>query len=309
MIVLEQRTWWRQLWVWHGTALERIWARLVLVTVASTLLTLMQTEWGVSVVVLTPLPFTLVSVAIGIFLGFRNSASYDRFWEGRKLWGELVNAARTWARQVHVLVDAEAGGAPTARQRELVLGAVAFTHLLRAHLRDEADAADAGACLPSEVAPTLLGARHRPNAALRWLGEHLRVARLDRGVDPLHVPMLEATLGVFTNVMGACERIKSTPLPASYSVLIHRIVAVYVFSLPLGLVDVTGSLTPAVVLFIAYAFLGLDAIGDELENPFGFDANDLPLSAISRNIEIDLRSALGEEQLPSPILPVRRVLR
>lgn len=308
MIVLEQRTWWRQLAVWHGTALERIWPRLLLVMAVSSLLTITHVLWGVSIAVLTPLPFTLVSVAIGIFLGFRNNASYDRFWEGRKLWGELVNAARTWARQVAVLVDGEAAAVPTARQRELVLGAVAFTHLLRVHLRDEPSTAEASAALPTEEAAEILAATNRPHAALRWLGVRLREARLDRGIDPLHVPTLEATLGVFTNVMGACERIKSTPIPASYSVLIHRIVAIYVFALPLGLVDVTGAFTPAVVLFIAYAFLGLDAIGDELENPFGLDANDLPLTAISRKIDIDLRTAIGERDLPPQLEPVDRVL-
>jgi putative membrane protein len=307
MIIVSQRTWWRQLTVWRGTDLQRIWPRLLLTTAVTGVATFFHLHGDINLSVLTPLPFTLISVAIGIFLGFRNGASYDRFWEGRKLWGELVNTSRTWARQVAVLVDNHEVE-PTERQHEMVRGVIAFVHLLRAHLRDEPTCLEARDILSPPDGEALVAAPHRPLAALHWLGERLRRAIKDRAVDPLHVPLLEGTLMSLTNVMGACERIKNTPLPASYSVLIHRIVAVYVFTLPLGIIETTGAYTPAVVLLIAYAFLGLDAIGEELENPFGLDPNDLPLSSISRNIEIDLRRALGEIDVPPRIVPVSGVL-
>lgn len=309
MIISEQRTWWRQLTVWRGTALQRIWPRLLLVTGVTGVSTFLHIHGDINLSVLTPLPFTLISVAVGIFLGFRNSASYDRFWEGRKLWGELVNNSRSWARQVALLIDAgEPSTTPTPRQKELVYGVIAFVHLLRAHLRDEPTSLEARDLLPESHADRIVEAPHRPLAALRWLGERMNATARERAIDPFHLPVIESTLVAFTNIMGACERIKNTPLPASYSVLIHRIVAVYVFALPLGIVDTTGAFTPAVVLLIAYAFLGLDAIGDELENPFGLDPNDLPLSSISRNIEIDLRHALGETEVPPRIVPVSGVM-
>src|SRR5690606_37389193 len=110
-------------------------------------------------------------------------------------------------------------------------------------------------------------------------------------------------------VQGGCERIKNTPIPWSYTVLMHSIVAVYCFALPFGLVQTTKLLTPIVVALIAYAFLGLDAVGDELEEPFGHDYNDLPLTALSRTIEVNLLQQLGETELPPLLTPdAERVL-
>ncbi len=112
-----------------------------------------------------------------------------------------------------------------------------------------------------------------------------------------------------TGIQGACERIKSTPIPASYTVLIHRIVALYCLGLPFGIVTSVGALTPVVVAIVAYAFYGLDAVGSEIENPFGHDPNDLPLTALSRMIEVNLRQGLGEDELPPLLEPVDGILQ
>ncbi len=131
----------------------------------------------------------------------------------------------------------------------------------------------------------------------------------DKGyVHPMHLPTLEQTLVALTDIHGACERIKSTPIPFSYTTLIHRIVAVYCYTLPFGLVNEVGFLTPVAALVLSYAFFGLDIVGDEIEQPFGYDPNDLPLTSISKMIEINLRQRLGESPLPAPIKPVDEVL-
>jgi len=111
---------------------------------------------------------------------------------------------------------------------------------------------------------------------------------------------LAELLNAFTDIQGGCERIRNTPIPHSYTILMHRIVALYVFALPFGLVNSLHFLTPLVVLLVAYTFLGLDAVGDELEDPFGEDLNDLPLSTLCRTIEINLLEALGETEIPPP---------
>ena len=125
----------------------------------------------------------------------------------------------------------------------------------------------------------------------------------------MHLPVLEASLTEITTVQGACERIKSTPIPGSYTILIHRIVALYCLGLPFGIVSSVGLMTPVVVAIVAYAFYGLDAVGTEIENPFGTDENDLPLSALSRMIEVNLRQRLGESELPELLRPVDGILR
>jgi ion channel-forming bestrophin family protein len=124
----------------------------------------------------------------------------------------------------------------------------------------------------------------------------------------MHLPVLEASLTALTDIQGGCERIKLTPIPFSYTTLIHRITAVYCYALPFGLVDVVGNYTPVVCGIVAYAFFGLDVVGDEIEMPFGDDPNDLPLRAITRTIEINLRQRLGEDPLPPPHTPTREVL-
>ncbi len=111
-----------------------------------------------------------------------------------------------------------------------------------------------------------------------------------------------------TDLQGACERIKSTPIPFSYTTLIHRIVAVYCCGLPFGVVSDTCWFTPIVVLVVSYAFFGLDTVGDEIEQPFGTDANDLPLSAISRMIEVNLRQRIGDTDIPPLLRPVDELL-
>jgi putative membrane protein len=97
-----------------------------------------------------------------------------------------------------------------------------------------------------------------------------------------------------TDILGACERIKNTPIPSSYTVLMHRIVALYCVLLPLGIADVAQVMTPVVVFFVSYALFGLDAIGEEIEQPFGHDPNDLPLSRLCTVIETDLKNLAGQ---------------
>src|SRR5262245_51452097 len=139
------------------------------------------------------------------------------------------------------------------------------------------------------------------------MAEWLVAARRKGWIHPFHVTILEASLTALTDIQGACERIKNTPIPYSYTVLMHRIVAVYCVLLPFGLMDAVKWATPFVVLAISYCFFGLDAIGDEIEQPFGMDINDLPLKSISRTIERNLRERLGEK-LPPPVAAKRGIL-
>jgi putative membrane protein len=138
--------------------------------------------------------------------------------------------------------------------------------------------------------------------------ERIRHALERVWVDRMHLPTLEQSMVLLTDWHGICERINLTPIPFSYTTLIHRITAVYCYALPFGLVDAVGIYTPIVCTIVAYAFFGLDVVGDEIEMPFGRDANDLPLRAISRTIEVNLRQRLGETELPGMLRPVDEVL-
>lgn len=313
MLVPKKRTWLALLLVVRGTPLARIWLRMTAVLGVAVAVTLAHQRYGFAHEGLTLAPFTLVGLALGIFLGFRNNTSYDRFWEGRKLWGALVNTTRSMTRQILTLVTPQAPPASAEKlaelHRELVYRVIAYVHCFRHHLRDQPHPGDAKDLLPRSEAEALEIESNPPQAILHALGQRLRQLWLDGYIHPMHLPTLEQSLAALTDIQGGCERIKSTPIPASYSVLIHRLVATYVFALPFGLVGSIGTWTPAVVALIAYAFLGLDAIGDEIEEPFGTEINDLPLSTLSRMIEINLRDRLGDKAALPSLKPVKNVLR
>lgn len=296
----------------QGTALERIWLRLLLTVGCAVVVTILY-ETGRIGATLSTLPFSLIGLALGIFLGFRNNTSYDRFWEGRKLWGRMVNVSRSFTRQIQMMVGPQPGehqsGDPAEEARrthvhqELVRRVAGYVHVFRHHLRDETDLSDVEGFLPAEEIKRLPDESNRPAAVSARTGERLRELWHEGWIHPMHLPVLEASLTEMTGIQGGCERIKATPIPTSYTILIHRIVASYAFALPFGIVDTVHGWTPVVVLLIAYAFYGLDAIGDEIENPFGHDDNDLPLSTLSRMIEVNLRQRLGETDLPPLLEP------
>ncbi|MBN8610896.1 MAG: hypothetical protein J0L92_09950 [Deltaproteobacteria bacterium] len=319
MMVPKQHSWLRLIFRYRGTELPRTkWriAGVVLLACGVTAAELMleDTQFHTD---LHPLPFTLVGIALSIFLGFRNSSAYDRWWEGRKLWGSLINTTRSMARQVLTLISEVPEGRTlssaekkeiTTLQTELVRRIIAFTHALRLSLRDIDDLKDLEPFLPKDEIEALKTETNKPSAISKGTADRIQVAWSKGWIHPLHVGILEQSLVTLTDIQGACERIKSTPIPMTYTTLIHRIVAVYCYGLPFGVVSEVGALTPIVVLVVSYAFFGLDTIGDEIEQPFGYDDNDLPLDQMSRLIEVNLRQRIGETDLPPLLKPVDEYL-
>lgn len=301
--------------VLHGHALPHIWRRVLTVTAISVIVTVLYVRVPALHVSITSTPFVLIGLPLGIFLGFRNNTAYDRFWEGRKLWGALVNTARSLTRQILTLIEAQPEATEQPSQGDIekyeasvVHTLIAYVHALRLHLRDESfEQLVTEKLLSGEDLDRMRKEPNVPIAILYKLSEQIRDARRRHWIHAYHVPVIEQSLVALTDIQGACERIKTTPLPYSYTVLMHRIVGVYCGLLPFGLAETIGWVTPVVVLFISYALFGLDAIGDETEQPFGLDANDLPLSAISRSIEQNARARLGEP-LPPPIKAKRDIL-
>lgn len=290
----------------RGSALQQIWPLLLAAGVFSSLVTWAHRAYALSWMELTPAPLSIVGIALSIFLGFRNGACYDRWWEGRKLWGALINTCRTYTRQVRTLIRSESGAEDL--HRTLVYTLVAYAHALRLHLRAQNRWEELAPFLPSELHTRLEEQRNKPIFLLSTLAEHHRRA-MDAGwIDRFHLPVLEATLTALTDIQGGCERIKNTPVPLSYTELTHRSVALYVVFLPFGLLGSFGDLTPVVVVWVAFCFLGLDAVGTQIENPFEEDDNDLPLMQLSRLIENDLRQQLGDSDLAPDVKPVDGIL-
>ncbi|MEG1769966.1 MAG: bestrophin family ion channel, partial [Comamonas sp.] len=141
-------------------------------------------------------------------------------------------------------------------------------------------------------------------ALMMTMGQELGDCVRRGEIDPCLATRFDTTLTEMLGAAASCERIRHTPMPFSYALLLHRTAYMYCFLLPFGLVDITGFMTPFVVAIVAYTFFGLDALGDELEEPFGIESNDLPLDTICRGIEISLLEALNDPNVPVPLQPV-----
>ncbi|TXI93398.1 MAG: hypothetical protein E6Q30_04750 [Aquabacterium sp.] len=307
MIVRPRLNWLRMLFVWRGSVLSKILPQLGVVAAVSAMVVVFHGELLNHKVTLTTVPFSLVGVALAIFLGFRNSASYDRYWEARKLWGRLLVGTRDAARQWMTF------GSPEARsgqqdERPFVLGLAAFVHAVRHQLRGTDPAADLQRLLPPEVVADLRGRRVPAQRILLWLAAQAQSLRERGQLSPLLAGELDHSLAGLNDAHGGCERIASTPLPFTYSVILHRTVYLYCLMLPFGLLDAIGVMTPIMVTFVAYTFFAIEALSDEIEEPFGTMPNDLALDAMAIGIESALLELLGDRALPALPQPVDHVL-
>ncbi|MDQ0510576.1 bestrophin family protein [Ancylobacter amanitiformis] len=291
MIVRERPSYLELFFTLKGSVIRRVWPQCLFVMVLSAAV-VGGHAWRPGLVpTLDGTPFSLVGIALSVFLAFRNSACYDRWWEARKQWGAMVAAVRDLARQSLVL-EARGEAGPALR-RDLIEAVIAYVRELVDLLRG--------------VAPAGRW-RFPADARLREAGTRLAAARTGGLVSDIEFSMLDGSLKELCHAAAACERIRTTPVPFGYTLLLHRTAHIFCFLLPFGFADVIGWGTPIVAGLVAYTFFGLDALGDEMEEPFSLHSSAVPIGAIAGMIEINLREALGETDLPDLPRPVDGVL-
>lgn len=281
----------------NGSILPRIWRRLAAILVIGIIAVLAAGEHPGIFQRISAIPFTLIGIALSVFMSFRNDACYSRWWEGRKLWGELLVACRSFVRQISDL--------PLEDRRGLVYGLCGFTNGLAARLRRQDErAAIASWCSDpiSEECP------NPTNKILHDLGIRCLALKASGQIDPIQYSVLETQLCALSKVQGSCERIATTPVPYAYSLLLHRTALIFCITLPFALSGSLGWWTLLPVLLVAYTFFGLDALGHELEDPFLMKPNSLPLGALTRAVERDVLSALGDVPLPPALHPEHHIL-
>ena len=247
---------------------------------------------------------SLVSFALSLLLVFRTNASYDRFWEGRRLWGGIINETRNLARASRVFLkeDRVLFGA-------LIRWTIAFAYAAMYRLRGEASIGPMAGVLPREEVESALRSPHVPLAVAGRISEVLSDART-RGLISDYVQiMLDQNVQQLIDYLGGCERIRRTPLPFAYMVHLRRALLLYCFTLPFALVRDFGWGTVLVTFMISYIFFGIEEIGVEIEDPFGCDVNDLPLEGMCETIETNLTGGfLDDSERPVPHEPERRSL-
>lgn len=222
---------------------------------------------------------SLLGFAISMLLVFRTNTAYDRWWEGRKLWGALVNNSRNLAVKMNSILSREDEKNRSFFKKIIPL----FASELCIHLQNE----KTRLALDADPHPEIAGfdsSKHIPNQIVALMMNKVHLLHRDKHISDHQLLFLNHELQSFLDICGACERIKNTPIPYSYSAFIKKFIFFYVITLPLGFALSLGYLTIPVVIFIFYVLASLEIIAEEIEDPFGKDDNDLPMQKIAANI-------------------------
>ncbi len=264
------------------------------------LIALLYVPFGQHWVAVNDLPMSLIGSALALLLTLRNNNAYLRWAEGRQLWGGIVNASRTLARQTRLYLAGHAAG------EELIMLQVAYAQALRCHLRRQEPWGEIARLVGPELCARLKAAFERgapnvPDALLGEIADRLAGLRRAGALDSIQLSAFDTTLATLGNTQGGTERIKNTPLPRQYTGFPRAFVQVFCALLPLAMVSDLGLATPLGSTVVGLMFLALDRVGADLENPFENLVYDVPLTAISRTVEIDLRQSLGHTGLPAAL--------
>lgn len=218
----------------------------------------------------------MLGFVISLLLVFRTNTAYDRWWEGRRLFGSLVNNSRNLAMKLNALLPEN-----DVENREIYRQIIIeYAFSMKRHLR--------GNQHDSEIFTSIYPISeklHKPNYLANLLFKKVNKLFVNKIISGEQLLFLNNEIGALTDICGACERIKTTPIPFSYSVFIKKFIFFYVMTLPFGYVFTLGYLAIPVVVFVFYVLASLEIIAEEIENPFGTDANDLPVTLICKNIQ------------------------
>jgi putative membrane protein len=215
----------------------------------------------------------ILGFVISLLLVFRTNSAYDRWWEGRKLWGALTNVSRNFAIKLSAFFKNQA-------DRDFFNVMIAnYAVALKNHLREHENNFEIDPVLDLHLE------KHGPNQVAKAMFDRINELHHQQVINTEQLIILNQDFTAFTDICGACERIKNTPIPFSYGVFIKKFIFFFVMTLPFGWVFSLGYFIIPVVVLILYAFASLELIAEEIENPFGTDANDLPIDAICVNIK------------------------
>lgn len=293
MIVRQRTHWIRMLFAWHGSVLPRILPQLLVITGFSFVVLFIQTTRYGHLFRVSPTIFTLIGISLAIFVGFCNTASYDRYWEGRKLWGSLLNETRSVVRETMSWMP----GVPLEEKQHFARLNAALAWTLNDELRKK-NSNNRARLLTAEELAQVENRHFKSIAILGLMADWFAHKQREGYIDSMQLNAADRRLSVMSDIVGGCERILNTPLPFAYHVLLHRVVYIYCFMLPFGLLEVLHWMMPFLVMFISYAFISLDAIVDDIGEPFGEAANDLALNSICRTIEFSVFEQAGVAQPP-----------
>jgi len=284
MISYDAKGWLPLTLAYRGTIIPRVVGRIALLVLLTVLVLLVREFVPGSETVLNhfkPLGHLLIGVALGLLIVFRNNCSYDRYWEGRKLWGGIVNSSRNLLREA-VTFAGEAS--------ELAKFVTAYPLALKQHLRGSTDLEEIRSLVSPAVFDHVSSAGNPPSILAYYMTAWIRDRFAAGKFDSVTAQSLEVNVRAFLDMQGGCERILRTPIPFAYAVHIKQLLLLYLTSLPFTLIGELNWVAIPAVVVIAFGLLGIEEAGVEIEDPFGDDPNDLPLDAICVTIGRDAQS-------------------
>lgn len=279
MIKYNPKTWFRHIFaIRKSDTAFMIWKELVYIVLFTLGLSYVELNYMGDISIYSQLlqVYSLIGFVLSLLLVFRTNTAYDRWWEGRKKWGELVNNSRNLAVKVTVICPDDASKEFFKR----MIPNYAFAmkeHLRKGVLLDELE-------LTPEERRQLQHADHVPNIILKWLYKRLHELKRANHLTEEELIVIDVNLKSFADIIGACERIKNTPIPYSYSIFLKKFIFIFVTTIPLALVVDFGYWSALIVAFIFYVLVSMEILAEEIEDPFGFDDNDLPTDDLCAKI-------------------------
>jgi len=301
MIVKKQPNAMQLFFVLHGSIIPRIYGKVIAVTLLTAVIIVLDSYVAALPRISMP-AMGVFGVALSLFLGFRNNAAYDRWWEARQQWGKIIADVRSLGRHLRAFVGER------AESKQILSYLVAFAHLHRGFLRGDDVRTDIADWIGEEHAGIIAAHRNPSDMALRAIADQVHVLAEDGALSGFGQMTISQTLSSIGLAQAANERICTTPMPFVYSLLVRRTTYLYCGLLPFALIGATNWFAPLFAAVVAYVFFGLQAVTNELEQPFHDTHNGLPLNALCRTIEISVCEALD---LPAPedLSPQNSVLR
>ena len=303
MIVMKQPSSLRLFFVMQGSVVPKIISKIIGVALLSALV-LMIDRYLIELPHVSISAVGIFGIALSLFLGFRNNAAYDRWWEARKLWGQMIADVRNFCRNADIFIQDK----EQCEQSFLTL--IAFAHLHKGQLRQtdkDAQSEELANWIDREVAMRFLDHKNPADAALRDIARRIAKAEKNGVINGFGQRAIAETLTSLSNSQAGSERIATTPLPFVYSLLVRRTTYLYCFILPFALIESTSWFAPFFAAVVAYVFFGLQAVTNELEHPFSNVQNGLPLDAMCRTIEISICEAMGKNP-PAPLEASNHIL-
>lgn len=270
----------------HSDTINKLWKELIALGIFTLGIAYIEIKYIGNTEKLSELMqvYSLIGFVLSLLLVFRTNTAYDRWWEGRKKWGELVNNSRNLAIKISALTDD-----PEIRTyfKRMISN---YVFAMKEHLREGVKIEELD--LTEEEKKELSQFEHKPNYIAQKMYAKLHAMKQSGKLTEENYIVIDVNLKTFSDIIGACERIKNTPIPYSYSMFLKKFIFIYVTTLPLAFVNTFGYYSSLVSIFVFYVLVSMEILAEEIEDPFGKDDNDLPTDDLCQKIKANVSEVL-----------------